>query len=72
MINMCKYCRITPQYDDDGWYDYRDNELEIADEAMYTTLYMGIKKDGRFYIAASGDNRAFYYPKYCHECGRKL
>ena len=69
---MCRYCSMIPKYDNDNEYNYWDNELEIAEQSGFTTLYIGIEQDGKMYIAASGDDRAFYYPKYCPECGRKL
>ena len=69
---MCRYCKITPKYDEDGWDNYWDNEIDIAEESGWTGLRMGVLRDGKFYIAATGDNQAFYYPKYCPECGRRL
>jgi len=68
---MCRYCEIVPKYDD-GWDNYWDNEIEIADESGFTTIYFGVSQNGKYYISASGDDRAFYYPKYCPECGRSL
>jgi hypothetical protein len=69
---MCRYCKIIPKYDEDGWDNYWDNEIDIAEESGWTGLRMGVLRDGKFYIAATGDDRAFYYPKYCPECGRLL
>lgn len=69
---MCKFCEQTPNYNNHGEDYYWDNEIEIADESGFTTLYMGVLHNGKYYIAASGDDRAWYYPKYCPECGRKL
>lgn len=70
---MCKYCEIVPKYDDDDlWDNYWDNEIDIAKQSCWTGLRMGILRDGKIYIVATGDDRVFYYPKYCPECGRKL
>ena len=68
---MCRYCEIVPKYDD-GWDNYWDNEIDIAEKSGWTGLRMGVLRDGKIYIAATGDDRAFYYPKYCPECGRSL
>lgn len=67
---MCKYCSQIPKYGSEEFY--WDNELEIADESGFTTIYFGVLQNGKYYICASGDDRAWYYPKYCPECGRKL
>ena len=67
---MCKYCSQIPEYGSEEFY--WNNELEIADESGFTTIYFGVLQNGKYYIAASGDDRAWYYPKYCPECGRKL
>lgn len=69
---MCRYCKIIPKYDEDGWGNYWDNEIDIAEKSGWTGLRMGVLRDGKIYIAATGDDRAFYYPKYCPECGRRL
>lgn len=68
---MCKLCEQIPSYDD-VWDNYWDNEIPISSNIGYAGLYMGVNKDGSYYIAASGDDRVWYYPKYCPECGRKL
>lgn len=67
---MCKYCSQIPEYESGEFY--WNNELEIADESGFTTIYFGVLQNGKYYISASGDDRAWYYPKYCPECGRKL
>lgn len=74
---MCKFCEqeIIQGEDELDFYDkgyYWDNEIEIADESGFSTLYMGVLRNGKYYISASGDDRAWYYPKYCPECGRRL
>ena len=68
---MCKYCSQIPSEDLGEYYEW-DNELEIADESGFTTIYFGVLQNGKYYISASGDDRAWYYPKYCPACGRKL
>lgn len=68
---MCELCEQIPSYDD-IWDNYWDNEIPISSNMGYTRLYMGVNKDGSYYIAASGDDRAWYTPNYCPECGRKL
>ena len=68
---MCKLCEQIPSYDD-VVDNYWDNEIPISSNVAYARLYMGINKDGSYYIAASGDDRAWYTPNYCPECGRKL
>lgn len=72
---MCKLCGI--EFDDYGLKDYNDEEnyydnaIELAD-APYTILYGCKSKNEKIFLVASGDGQAFYYPKYCSECGRKL
>ena len=64
-MNGCKYCSRKPEFDRDGSFYEWDNEEPV-------TLYIGVARNGRLRITASGDNRADYYPKYCPECGRLL
>ena len=69
---MCKYCEQVPDYDPYSPADYWDNEIDLSIVSTWPKLRMGVSPDHRYYIAACGDDRAWYYPKYCPECGRKL
>lgn len=69
---MCKYCEQVPNYDPYYPEEYWDNEVDLSLAPTWTKMRMGVSPDHRYYIAAYGDDRAWYYPKYCPECGRKL
>lgn len=70
-MNGCKYCSRKPEFE--AWGDFfdHDNEEQITPDG-WTVLYIGVDRNGRLRITASGDDRADYYPKYCPECGRPL
>ena len=53
--------------DDDSLDEYR----RIAD-GDYAELLFGVEHGGRYVMVAEGEGRAFYYPRFCPECGRRL
>ena len=70
-MNGCKYCSRKPEFYRDGLFCEWENEEPVSPEG-WTMLYIGVARNGRLRITASGDDRVDYYPKYCPECGRLL
>ena len=66
-------CDIRPYSDDDeeSFDDEIDEEQSIA-TGPYASLSFGVEHGGRYVMIASGEGEAFYYPKFCPECGRRL
>lgn len=68
---MCKYCGTYHDYEyKAGGGRSREDLLMFSD--AYTGIALQNTERYGFAIVAYGDFEAWYYPKYCPECGRRL
>lgn len=52
-------------------YDFCESTIEIA-SCDFVSIRAGKDQNNKTSLIACGDDKLFYYPKYCPECGRKL
>ena len=71
---MCEYCKQKPWTRTQKEHDYDfDHRLPLDDDyGGYVGLYMGIDKNGKYYLSAIGDDEVRKEINYCPICGRKL
>lgn len=68
----CKFCHQTPDFFGDFFEEWGpENNINLA-KGSWTSLCIGVDRDGNTVLRAFGDGIAEYYPKFCPECGRKL
>lgn len=69
---MCKYCELKLKIDEDIGYEKYENSIELA-SGGWTTLYIGIDKDGNVVLRALGDGYTNdCLINFCPFCGRKV
>lgn len=68
---MCEFCDV--EFDLSQQRDWQREHRATVAEGYYTYLVRGVHEGNRLFLAAEGsEGCAFYYPKFCPECGRKL
>ena len=67
---MCEYCSRKPEFCGNEFYQWHNEEMIDGDN--YTLIAIGVDRNGRLIIRACGEGEAYYYPKFCPECGREL
>ena len=68
---MCDLCERKVRLINSGQY-FDFNNGEIVAEGSYIYLSLGVDKNNKVCMWATGEDTIYYYSKYCPECGRKL
>ena len=69
---MCDFCERKVILTKNGLYFHANNDKIVA-EGLTIALSLGVDKNNKVCMWATGEDRTnYYYPKYCPECGRKL